>query len=56
VSFVKIDVDVLGSTAEEYKISSVPTFIFINDQKEVRKFSGASENDLKQGCEELEKL
>ena len=56
VAFVKIDVDVLGSTAEEYKINSVPTFIFMKDQEAVHKFSGASENDLKVGVIELEKL
>ena len=56
VSFVKIDVDVLGNKAEEYNISSVPTFIFVKDQNEVNKFSGASENDLKEYVMQLEKM
>jgi len=55
ISFVKIDVDMLGAVAQEFSIRSVPTFIFMKDQTEIAKFSGASEDLLNKHIQELVK-
>lgn len=54
ISFIKIDVDVLGGVAQQFNIRSVPTFIFMKDQKDIAKFAGASEELLNKHILELE--
>ena len=56
ISFLKIDVDTLGGVAQDFNIRSVPTFIFMNNQKEIAKFAGASEELLNKHILELEKV
>lgn len=56
ISFLKIDVDLLGGVAQEFSVRSVPTFIFMNNQKEIAKFAGASEELLNKHIHELEKV
>jgi len=44
---LKVDVDECQELAEEYSISSMPTFIFIKNGKKVDEFSGANLEKLK---------
>lgn len=48
VIFVKIDVDEVGQLSERFKISAMPTFVFLKGAKEMDRFSGASIEKLKQ--------
>ncbi len=50
----QVDVDNVGSVAEEYGVNSMPTFLFIKDGKEVQRFSGASVDKLKQTVKALQ--
>lgn len=52
--FLKIDVDSLSETAQDYRIQSVPTFVFLNDEKITSQFSGAAEALLKDNIAKLE--
>lgn len=45
VHFVKVDVDEM--TMDDYRISSMPTFLFIKNGQELERFSGASEENLR---------
>lgn len=46
-----IDVDGNRSLAEKYRISSVPTFVFVKNGSEVRRFSGGTSADhLRELC------
>ena len=48
VLFVKIDVDEVPDLAEKYQVQAMPTFLFMKDNKEVDRFSGASVEKLRQ--------
>lgn len=56
IGFSAIDVDLNGHMAEHYKVSSMPTFVFIMNDKEVHRFSGANEDKLKAAVEDLANL
>ncbi|XP_076016797.1 thioredoxin-like [Genypterus blacodes] len=47
VVFLKVDVDEADDIAAEYKIDSMPTFVFFKNGEEEERFSGASEQKLK---------
>lgn len=42
VIFVKIDVEQVPALSAEYDVSSMPTFVFIKNKKEVARVSGAN--------------
>ncbi|XP_051136717.1 TPR repeat-containing thioredoxin TDX [Andrographis paniculata] len=44
--FLKVDIDAARDAAAEYNISSVPTFFFIKNGREVDKVVGADKNEL----------
>lgn len=46
VIVLKVDVDDCEEIAMEYKIQSMPTFIFIKCGKEIDRFSGANTENL----------
>jgi thioredoxin len=46
--FVKIDVDEVPDLAERFKVQAMPTFLFMKGTNEVERFSGASEEKLRQ--------
>lgn len=45
--FIKVDVDELGEVAQEYEISSMPTFLLFKDGKVIEKVIGANPGNLK---------
>ncbi|XP_014488686.1 PREDICTED: thioredoxin-2 [Dinoponera quadriceps] len=47
VVFLKVDVDECEEIAAEYKITSMPTFVFIKNSKVLETFSGANFDKLK---------
>lgn len=53
VLFLKIDVDEVGEIAEQYNITSMPTFKFLKNENEIHSFSGADVNELKSQIEKL---
>lgn len=54
ILFVKVDVDVSEDIAEEYNISSLPTFMFFLNGKEVaEQVTGASIDAVKKNVEKL---
>lgn len=46
VIFLKIDVDECEDIVDEYKINSMPTFVFIKEGKVLQTFSGANYDQL----------
>nr|AAP88338.1 At3g17880 [Arabidopsis thaliana] len=48
VVFLKVDIDKANDVAASWNISSVPTFCFIRDGKEVDKVVGADKGSLEQ--------
>ncbi len=49
VQFLKIDTDSIPALAGRYNITSIPTFLFFKEGKQVHRFTGArSKNNLKQ--------
>ena len=48
VLFLKVDVDECDEIAVEYKIESMPTFVFIKSSKTLESFSGANKAKLEQ--------
>lgn len=42
VTFCKVDVDDASEISDEYGVSSMPTFVFLDTGKEVHRFSGAN--------------
>ncbi len=48
VVFVKVDVDEGEAIAAMYRVSSMPTFVFFQNNLEVSRFSGASIDKVKQ--------
>ena len=53
IAFAKVDIDDNDAIAADNKIAAVPTFIFYNKGKEVSRFSGASEGNLREEVERL---
>ncbi len=54
VNFQFIDVDENRAIAEEYKIESIPTFIFLDKEgKEIERVVGADEESVKKALEQL---
>lgn len=46
VVFMKLDIDQLGSVAQEWNVTSVPTFFFVKNGKTVDTVLGADKNGL----------
>lgn len=46
VMFLKVDVDELKSVAEQYKVSAMPTFVFLKDGEEIDRVVGAKKDEL----------
>jgi len=45
-NFLAVDVDAAKPIAQKYAVSSMPTFVFFRNGKEIDRFSGADENKL----------
>ena len=56
IQFHKVDVDEDTETTKHFEIESMPTFVAVMDGKELERFSGASEQKLKDLVEKLSKL
>lgn len=50
---MKIDVDQLGSLAQEYNVSSMPTLILFKNGEEVNRVIGANPAAIKQALASL---
>ncbi|XP_023324773.1 thioredoxin-2-like [Eurytemora carolleeae] len=48
VVFLKVDVDECEEIAQEYKITAMPTFIFIKSKEKVGELTGANVDKLKE--------
>merc|ERR1712215_128635 len=48
VVFLKVDVDDCGNIAAEYKITAMPTFIFLKNKTKVADLTGANVDKLKE--------
>ena len=46
ICFISIDVDESRDICEKFQIEGMPTFILIENEKEITRFSGASEMKL----------
>lgn len=46
VIFLKVDVDELKTVSEEWKVTAMPTFIFLKDGEVVDKLVGAHKEEL----------
>jgi len=44
--FVKVDVDVAKDVAQAYRVTSMPTFVFLHKAREVERFSGGDPSGL----------
>ncbi|XP_058479500.1 thioredoxin-like [Solea solea] len=53
--FLKVDMDEAEDVGEEYNVTSMPTFIFIKNTKELERFCGANGDKLKAKVEEFSK-
>lgn len=53
VEFVEIDVDLSTELASKYKVTSMPTFVFFNGAKEVKRVVGADAEGVKKTLDEL---
>ncbi len=49
----QVDVDKVPGIASEYRVNSMPTFMFFKDGKVVAQFSGASIDKLRQSLNAL---
>jgi len=49
VRFIKVDVDEIPKVADKYDVSSLPTYLFLRDGREVYRVSSADEDKLKGG-------
>ena len=56
IEFHKVDVDEDTETTKHFEIESMPRFVAVMDGKEIERFSGASEQKLKELVEMLSKL
>jgi suppressor of tumorigenicity protein 13 len=52
VVFLKVDIDEARDVAARWNISSVPTFYFIKNGKEIDKVVGADKNGLERKIEQ----
>jgi len=52
-AFYKVDVDNLGSVAQEQEVSAMPTIKFYKSNSVVKTIVGANPNAIKQALEEL---
>jgi len=55
VVFVKVDVDQARDVMQQYKVQSMPTFVFLAQGREVSRFSGANAAELTATVERLSK-
>lgn len=55
IKFVKIDVDNFGEEASNYRISSIPTFIFVNGKNTIAQVVGADQSKLIENINTLQK-
>lgn len=53
VKFLKCDVDTAKDVASEYEISAMPTFIFLQGNKQVRLIKGADKTALQNTLKQL---
>ena len=56
ISFFHVDVDENTLLSEKYKVTAMPTFIFLNDKKEVDRLLGADKVKLENLVNELFKI
>eukprot|EP01107_Rhizomastix_libera_P004179 TRINITY_DN1719_c0_g1_i1.p2 TRINITY_DN1719_c0_g1~~TRINITY_DN1719_c0_g1_i1.p2 ORF type:complete len:107 (-),score=33.95 TRINITY_DN1719_c0_g1_i1:43-363(-) len=54
VVFLKVDVDVSDEVVGRFGIDSMPTFVFVKKSAEVKRFSGASKQNLEKYIAELQ--
>ncbi|XP_030378843.1 thioredoxin-1 [Scaptodrosophila lebanonensis] len=52
---IKINTDKYDELSEKYKVNSLPTFVFIKNNRRVGKFSGADEDKLVRMMSQLAK-
>jgi thioredoxin len=53
IVFLKVDVDEAEKIAESFNISSLPTFLFLNNGNEWKQVIGANVNELKTNLDNL---
>jgi len=53
VMFIKVDTDKIPSVTNNFKVSSLPTFVFIRNGQELKRFSGADVDKLTSFVDEL---
>ncbi len=56
ITFLKCDVDEAEQVSGLYKVESLPTFVFLNNGKEVKRIEGANLNQLLEDLKMLESL
>ena len=54
VHFIKVDIEMLEDIAESFNITSMPTFVFVVNEKEVSRFVGADKSLLHKHLDALE--
>lgn len=55
ITFLKVDVDEAEILASEFSVTSLPTFVFLNNNKEYKVIEGADLQKVIQTISELEK-
>lgn len=55
IKFLFIDIDTELSLAEDYEVRSIPTFILLEDGKEIKRISGAQTQEQLMGLLKYEK-
>lgn len=56
VTFLKVDVDESGHLVNQYNISAMPTFVFLNNDSVFNRIEGADIRGIGQTLEEMLKL
>jgi thioredoxin 1 len=56
IVFLKVDVDEAEKIAESFSVSSLPTFLFLNNGNEYKQVIGADVNELKNTIENFMKI
>ena len=56
IVFLKVDVDEAEKIAESFSVSSLPTFLFLNNGNEYKQVIGADINELKNTIENFMKI
>ena len=54
VKFLKVDVDKAKSLSQKYQVSSMPTFLFLKNGKQLDKLAGANIDAIKQKISSLQ--